>query len=99
MRKRFDHIVIGLLLGLFMPFVAVFVYYFFTYRSQTSFPVFMEYTSQHTHAIVPMLSLGCLLNLGLFFLFIWRDRLASARGIILATFAYAGWVAYMKLLA
>ncbi|TND08067.1 MAG: hypothetical protein FD123_2621 [Bacteroidetes bacterium] len=99
MQKRFDHIALGFVLGLIMPFIGMYGYYFFTYRTQIDFLYFIDFASTTTRAIVPLLSLGCILNLGLFFLFMWRDRYKSARGVIIATFLYAGWVAYMKLFA
>jgi len=99
MRKRFDHIAFGLLCGLLAPIVGLFVYYLFTYRYQTSFRTFIEYYNS-LNIIVASLSLACYAaNLPLFFLFIWKERMQSARGVLFATVLYTGWVIYEKFLA
>jgi hypothetical protein len=95
MKKSLDHIVIGIVVGIIFPFIALFGYYVFTYRSQTSFSGFIGYFSS-LRMIVPVISLACIANLLLFFLFLWTDRSNSARGVIMATFAYALWVIYQK---
>jgi hypothetical protein len=99
MQKRFDHIAIGIVLGLVMPLVMLFVYYTFTYRYQTSFAGFLEYYSR-LNVIVASISLACYAaNLPLFFLFIWRDYPRNARGVLFATVLYTLWVVYEKILA
>ena len=99
MEKRFDHIVIGFVLGLLTPVVGLFFYYLFTYRYQTSFSGFIEYFSR-LNIIVQSISLACYAsNLPLFFLFIWREHYKSARGVLFATVAYTLWVLYEKTMA
>lgn len=99
MYKRFDHIAIGFILGLFMPVIGLFLYYMFTYRFQTSFRGFLEYFSK-LHIIVASMSLATYVsNLPLFFLFIWREYNRSARGVMFATVVYTAWVVYEKFLA
>jgi hypothetical protein len=47
----------------------------------------------------PRISLCVIMNLGLFFIFYKLKMDRSARGIILATFLYAGLVVYLKVLS
>ena len=99
MEKRFDHIVIGFVLGIIAPIFGLFFYYLFTYRYQTSFSGFIEFFTR-IHIIVASLSLACYAsNLPLFFLFIWREKNKSAKGVLYATIIYTGWVVYQKFLA
>jgi hypothetical protein len=96
MQKRFDNLLIGLFVGLLGPIIALFLYYSFTYRYQTSFSGFVEYFTR-LNIIVPSMSLACYgSNLPLFFLFLWRDHYKSARGVLFATIAYTAWVVYHK---
>jgi hypothetical protein len=46
----------------------------------------------------PTLSLCVIANLAVFFLYIYTERMQSARGVLLSTFLYAGVVAYFKYL-
>ena len=47
----------------------------------------------------PRISLCVILNLGLFFTFYWTKMDRAAKGIISATFLYAGLIVYLKLIA
>ena len=99
MRKRFDHVAIGIGLGLSLPIIALFVYYCFTYRYQTSFTGFVDYFTR-LKIIVPAVSLACYAsNLPLFFFFIWKERNETAKGILFATIVYTLWVIYEKFLS
>jgi hypothetical protein len=97
MQKRFDHIVLGIVLGIIAPVFGMFFYYLFTYRSQTSFAGFIAYFKS-INLFVASISLSCYIsNLPLFFLFIWKENYKSARGVLFATVAYTVWVMYQKM--
>lgn len=98
MRKRFDHLVVGLVIGLIAPLLTLYTFYLFTYRSQTSFNGFIQYFSRFNH-LVSSVSLCVIINLLIFFLFIWTNNLRSARGVVFATLTYGVWVVYQKFLA
>ncbi|MGL4598435.1 MAG: hypothetical protein ACRCYO_12960 [Bacteroidia bacterium] len=98
MKRSLDHLVIGAIAGMLVPIITLFAYYVFTYRSQTSFSGFVEYFTGRK-IIVPVISLCCIANLLLFFLFIWSNRNQSARGVIIATMIYSLWVVYQKYIA
>jgi hypothetical protein len=98
MLKRIDHIAAGLIIGICMPVITLFVYYAFTYRAQTTFSGFIEYFSR-LHIIVQSMSLAVYAsNLPLFFLFIWKECNKAARGMLIATILYTLWVMYEKFL-
>lgn len=97
--KRLDNIIVGLMLGLLAPIAGLFMYYLFTYRTQTSFNGFIEYFNS-LHLFVAYLSLACYItNLPLFFLFIQKEKFNGARGVLFATIGYTIWVVYEKFLS
>jgi hypothetical protein len=99
MLKRIDNIVIGFLLGALAPVFGIFVYYIFTFRTQTSFNGFIAYF-QSIHLFVAYVSLSCYItNLPLFFLFIRKEKYQAARGVLFATIGFTAWVIYEKFIS
>jgi hypothetical protein len=97
MNKRFDHLLVGAALGLAGPVLTLFVFYLIRY-SHMSFARFMQMVSLEG-TFSPRISLCAIVNLLIFYLFIWTNRYYSARGVILATFVYAGLIVYIKVIA
>lgn len=96
MLRKIDNVFVGLGLGLITPILGLFIYYLFTYRSQTSFSGFIDYFSS-IHLFVAYISLSCYItNLPLFFLFLQKEKYQAARGVLFATIAYTLWVVYEK---
>jgi len=94
-KQKFDSLPLGAVLGLISPILAMFGYYlyFYSYMTIRGFIHFLQLGNIYT----PLLSLSVVINLLVFFIFIWTDRLFSARGVLLATFIYAGIVVYLKI--
>ena len=96
MKKKFDNLYLGTILGVITPILA----YFFILRY--IYPcVFADKSLQSIwiHLIAPkMISMGAIPNLGFFFLFIYTNRLRSARGVLMATIGYAILVLILKLI-
>jgi hypothetical protein len=97
MSKRFDHILVGTLLGLIGPVVVLFLFYLVRYH-QLTFGRFLAMVGMEG-TFSPRISLCAIVNLLIFYIFIWTNRYFSARGVILATFVYAGLIVYIKVLA
>lgn len=96
MLRKIDNVFVGLGFGLITPIIGLFVYYLFTYRTQTSFSGFIDYFSS-IHLFVAYISLSCYItNLPLFFLFLQKEKYQAARGVLFATIAYTLWVVYEK---
>ena len=97
MKIKNDSVFIGLPLGIIAPMIAFYLYYYFNYKGLTY--------SEFVHNMdvggiyAPVLSICVLVNLGVFFGFIWADKDRSAKGVLLATFLYAGLVCYIKFFA
>ena len=87
MAKKFDSIVLGLVLGLIFPLVATILY------QKIMFPGY-EYDDFLFRAFligvhIKVISVCVFPNLLIFFVFIWTNRLKSSRGVLLATLIYA----------
>jgi hypothetical protein len=84
---RINHFIFGLLTGLLLPFVGVMVFYliFFSYMDAGYFLNHIVNSGNW----VSVLSLGVILNLGAFFLFLRNDAEMSSRGVLGATFIFA----------
>jgi hypothetical protein len=87
MNSRFNSLTTGLLLGIAGPIITLFVIYLVITQALS----IMDYIRQliffkvYTHII----SLSVIPNLLIFFIFIWLNKLKSARGVLLATIILA----------
>jgi hypothetical protein len=86
-RKKGNSVKLGLLLGVLLPLFVMLLFYLFK---------FSDYPLQHFREqlfemklISKYMSICVYPNLLLFFIFIWKDRLLSARGVLLATILLA----------
>lgn len=95
MKKKFDSTVLGAILGIIVPIISFFLILEFVYPfeySDKSLHVFWM------HIMAPkIMSLGALPNLGVFMLFIYTNRLKSARGVLAVTILLAIIVFIIKL--
>ena len=87
MEQKLNKFWIGFIPGIIVPVIALFVVYFQTYDSH-SFSEFFRFLTR-MGALTKLLSLCVVPNLGIFFLFIWKDYLKGARGTLAATFTMA----------
>lgn len=95
-RKKWNSMKLGLLLGILWPFLIMTGIYF-TRFSTTDFKVFWHKLFE-MQIFTKYLSISVYPNLLLFFIFIWRNLLLSARGVLLATFLYGFVVIIFKFL-
>jgi len=88
--KEFNHIVIGLVLGLLLPYIIM--YFWLRMYSNLSLMdiIFNPFFSE----IINVLKGSLFCNLGLFFLFYSLRKDLSARGVILATLIYGAFYLY-----
>ena len=97
---KYDRLWIGLIVGLIVPATGVLLVYllsvvnhylhlpFLASSEILSVPTLIKNISS-VLVLTKFLSVGCILNLGVFFLFINRDYFNIARGIIFATMLIA----------
>lgn len=89
--KYFNHILIGLILGIIVPLIAM---HFILKYNLPNFTLRMTIENPVFSPIFNSLK-GCLFfNLGVFFIFYWLKKDKSARGVILATLLYGAFYLY-----
>lgn len=94
MRSKFDSQLVGLILGILVPFIGMFIFYKFAFRTLDIYEFYEHITRRD---LTPQLiSLSVVANLGVFFIFIWKKFYYSARGVIGATFIYTLIVLILK---
>ncbi|TVR72600.1 MAG: hypothetical protein EA408_06585 [Marinilabiliales bacterium] len=87
----------GLVAGLVLPLLTFLVFYLIRY-GDISIPEFIRYV-WFRGILASLLSLNILPNLAIFYLFIRKNYLFSARGVLFATFSYAGVILIVKVLS
>lgn len=95
MKSTSNNIWLGLGLGLAAPWLIVVIFYYVKF-AHVGFGDFLElaYLNQ---IFTPLISLCVLINLGVFYIFIWTHNYISARGIVSATLIYAAAIFILKL--
>ncbi|MEO5571368.1 MAG: hypothetical protein ABIS37_10625 [Bacteroidia bacterium] len=89
-----DSFLVGFIPALIAPFLGSLIFYFIFFNYME-----LNYFIKHivtTDKWVSVLSLGVIINLGLFFLFYRKQWDRSARGVLAATFIYAFVVVYFR---
>jgi len=92
--KNLNHVVIGSLLGILIPPVVLLITYHYRLHAH-SFAEFIHFLLTF-QALSNLISLCAVPNLLLFFVFIWTERMASARGVVMSTMFYAFLVFVVK---
>lgn len=84
----------GLLIGVLAPFIALSCYYFFNYSYMTigGFVNYLRLGDTYT----PLVSLCVLANLLPFYIFLNKEKYAATKGILGATFIWAGLIVFLK---
>lgn len=93
---KWDKFYVGFLPGLVCPLLAFPFFYTFQ-MSVMSFETYLQ-AVQSPELLSKILSFGCIVNLGIFFLFINRSDYNSSRGVIGATILWALPIIYGKFL-
>jgi hypothetical protein len=96
MRFNYNSLYFGLILGLLAPWIIVVTFYQVKF-GQIKFYEFLE-LAYYNQIFTTLLSLCALINLGIFYLFIWTHKDFAAKGVLGATFLYALVIFAMKLM-
>lgn len=79
-----DNVKLGLLLGLLMPIIGIFVFYWWRFSS-ASFPEFWNYLKSNKNLITSLSVICLFLNVVLFTIYINTKRDQTAKGIFAVT--------------
>lgn len=93
-KKKWNSLKLGLLLGIVLPLLVMVGFYFWKFDAM-DFQYFWDKLFE-MNIFSKFLSVCVYPNLLLFFVFIWKNRLLSARGVLLATFILAFVVMIIK---
>jgi len=93
-KKSLDSILIGLIPGVIFPLITLLIIWRIRYDGGL---VEFLATFQRMGMLSKVLSLATIPNLLLFFVFIWTNRILSARGVIFATLILAALMLVLKL--
>jgi hypothetical protein len=91
---KYDRLILGAVLGLIGPIVGIFLFYLARFSDHS--PVAFINMLKAPVLLSPMLSLGCVANLFIFFLLLRFNHNNAARGVVLATLVYIIPVVYTK---
>lgn len=95
MKTNLNNTGFGLVPGLVLPLLTFFVFFLFIHNDLNLNEFIQEVIVRKVSTQV--MSLCAVPNLLLFFIFIWTDKLYSARGVLMATFFIAFLVLIIKL--
>jgi hypothetical protein len=86
-KSRFDLVKLGFILGILIPVISFVIIYLFKSDEMTFDAYFRFLISMKT--LPKLMSLTVIPNLGIFFLFIYKDHYYGARGVLAATIVLA----------
>ncbi|RPH34525.1 MAG: hypothetical protein EHM93_00385 [Bacteroidales bacterium] len=95
MLQKIDKFWIGLVLGLIVPTITLLVFYFVAYSKNSNITYYEMIMVKSLFSKV--LSLAVIPSAGVFFLFVWANRLNAAKGVLTATFIIALFVFGIKI--
>ncbi len=91
---NFNTLAIGVLLGLIAPLLILLAFWGIKF-GHLALSEFLQVMISN-NVFVQLISLCVIINLFIFFLFIWTHRYYAARGVIMATFIYTIGVVIFK---
>jgi len=88
-----DKLYTGLFLGIIAPFILLLAYYFYGFAEQLTFFKYIKFLLA-SQIFTQIASICVIINLLLFFIFIWTYNNYAARGVLMATIIYAMLIAF-----
>ncbi len=102
MKRRFDNQVFGLMVGLILPIIGALLYFFVqrAYMSGQSYELLTFETYKEMlstkRVLASILTMGLLLNLVVFFVANYLNKLRLAQGVVAITIIYAFIIVVLK---
>lgn len=96
-RQKFDNSWLGFTSGMLAPMFTLYIFYLVKYSHMSFYKFYLDVLFAN-NIVTASVSLCVITNLLVFFIFIWTNRNFSARGVLLSTMIYAGYVVYQKYL-
>ena len=86
-KSKFNKLSIGLVSGILIPIISILIFYFVNKYRFGSFERFVRHFVVY-HLTSHLVSLSVIPNMAVFYLFIKKNFLYSAKGVVLATLIY-----------
>jgi hypothetical protein len=91
---RYDKFIVGFIPGMLAPLLGVVLFYVAKFN-HLSFAEYLTFVKM-PHIFSPMMSLGVVMNLFVFFIFIQRNYYRAARAVIFACILYSIPILWVK---
>ena len=95
-KNKLNTLGFGLLTGLLIPIISFMGVSIYRMNDGNGFKAFIDFLFQ-ADILTKLISLCLVPNLLLFFVFIWTNRLISARGVIMSMFVYGLLILILKI--
>jgi len=90
-----DSFWMGFIIGIVAPIIGFLLYFLGQFSHKFLLSDFWEFIVK-VKLLSPLISLSLLLNLAVFFIFIWLQWDKAAKGILMGTFFYGAIIIYLK---
>lgn len=97
MNYLIDKVYTGLIIGLLAPFLLLVSYYFYGFAEALSFFKYLQFLVA-SQIFTQVVSICVIVNLLIFFIFIWTYNNYAARGVLMATILYSLGIAFNTIL-
>lgn len=97
MKNKLDRLQLGLVAGFLFPLMTLVILHQIKY-GELSVKEFVDFLKQLA-VLTKVLSLSVVPNLLIFFIFIWTNKLRSARGVLMATIIFTFLIIGIKVIA
>jgi len=94
--SKFDSLWLGLTVGIVVPAIAFLMFYYSSF-TKVSFNYFIHYSIQ-IGALINILTVSLIPDFLIFSLFIWRKHYASAKGVLIASASFTGFLIIGKII-
>jgi len=94
-RTKLNNFILGVISGLVLPLISIFIYWFCSFKFVNFIPQFFKLLVLG-RLLSSILSLCLIPNLGMFFIFINKEYYKTTRGIILSTVFYGFVIVVVK---
>ena len=93
---KWDNYWLGLFIGLFLPMLFILLYWIYSYSFMQFVPAFFSYLIKGK-VLAPVLSICIVPILGVFYLFLNKEKYRTIKGILTSVFLYGFLILYLKL--
>jgi hypothetical protein len=95
-KPKWDNYWFGLVIGIFLPLLFIFIYWMYSYSFMNFIPTFFSYLIKGK-VLAPVLSMCLVPILAVFYFFLNSEKYKTIKGILTAVFLYGFIILYLKI--